>query len=457
MLEPSCSFSNSDLNCYPYEAFQDDVNCLYRYLQDLKKAEPESIFLVEHFRTLFIDGSNYPEPDVLAILHRIVLSPWAAREFNLILNRCCYTFINHWWSQSDFKQAANNLVGLFQASPSEPALDVATRRLRELVREFSQTQLYEILQRYAYVEANDADDEAGSSQHESSNASAERLEGLVHRYPYLYQHYILDSHSNELGRKAIKRMQLERETKFEQDLLCYTPNLFQTPRAEHRNTLKTEAKNPTLLNDVQLKGAIGQFVGPSEGNLTYRDAASQFIREAARASSHMAVKQQIHDYLMTAIDHSSRPRYRQSHFNDWLRDQLRDCFPQGDHLKPNATLLMKTCAQLIEALIAAPDPEQPSKHGVLIDLHGNLGATSTISLLLKLVLLCRSLGQNVRFVLESLKARIAKQFASVFKHYERSLRADADWLVECLDNLMVAFTIHFGQENFSSWTNLLQR
>jgi hypothetical protein len=168
------------------------------------------------------------------------------------------------------------------------------------------------------------------------------------------------------------------------------------------------------------------------------------------------VKQQIHHYLITAIEHSPRPRYRYSHFNNWLRDQLRDCCSQGDHLKPNATLLMKTCAQLIEAWIATPDPEQPFKHGVLIDLHGNLGATSTISLLLKLVLLCRSLGQNARFVLESLKARVAKQFAAVFKHYERSARTDAGWLIECLDNLMVAFTIHFGQEDFSNWVSLLK-
>jgi hypothetical protein len=101
-------------------------------------------------------------------------------------------------------------------------------------------------------------------ERDRNHAQPERLESLVYRYPYLYQHYILDSHSNELGRKAVKRMQLEREIKFEQDLLFYTPNLFQTSEIACQSTLQVKVKNPTLLNDCQLKDAVSQFVGTSK-------------------------------------------------------------------------------------------------------------------------------------------------------------------------------------------------
>jgi hypothetical protein len=105
---------------------------------------------------------------------------------------------------------------------------------------------------------------------------------------------------------------------------------------------------------------------------------------------------------------------------------------------------------LLEGLVASP--HRPN-HVRFIDLINNLGATFTIGLLLKIVLLCSTVRSN----LEAMKSQLSRRFALMFKHYESHARSGNEWLVECLDNLTIASTIHFGQEDYSKWANLLQR
>ena len=62
----------------------------------------------------------------------------------------------------------------------------------------------------------------------------------------------------------------------------------------------------------------------------------------------------------------------------------------------------------------------------------------TIGLLLKLVLLCGKV-----------KPYLEQRFSILFSHYEALAEDRVPWLVKSLENLQVAFSIHFGEADFS--------
>jgi hypothetical protein len=428
------------------DLFKQDANLIYDHFLYLRREESAKV-LVERFYRLLIDGVEYPDRAVAAARDRIVTadSRWAAHEFLNVINRCCYILVNHWWLQSefkaDFKQSTVDLIGLFETTAVNPAKTLATRQLRELVHRFTDSPQYEALRRRAKVAGSDA----GVATRQESDSQGEPIGNLIHRYPFLYGHYLqTDEDSSDVGHYAIRRLQAQREKQFEHDLLWYATHL----NLQENNHAHRSVENPTLLQPDQLKVAIRQFAGKAEGAHSYRDLAFGFLREASQVKSYQALKWELQDYLTTAIKHSANPKYGSHRFNDWLHEELGNTLPHNDHLKPNGVLLVKTCGQLLDSFV---NPNHPSNHGMFVDLIGNLGATFTVGLLLKLVLLCRRVKAN----LEAIKSHVNKRFAMMFKHYETRSRSEIAWLIECLDNVMVAFTIHFGQAGVHKWANLL--
>ncbi|NJR52790.1 MAG: hypothetical protein HC780_27715 [Leptolyngbyaceae cyanobacterium CSU_1_3] len=402
---------------YTYQAFQADAELLYNHLLMLRKQESPGE-VVQHFYHLFIARSGYPKSRLSSALDRIVTSSWSEREFSHILNRCCYILINYWWLQSEFKsefkQATLNLVQLFQGEVSR-----SHDPLSKLIAQFAHTSQYEALRRRAWAADDDTIVEPRFDR--------SHIGPLIHRYPFLYSYYLLDEDTSDLGQEAVRRLQAQKENQFEANLLSYAHQLFVTP-------LST-AHNPTLLSAHHLQAAIVQFVGIESLHPEATDL--HLASQISQAPSYGVVKQQIQDYLIESIYQSHNPRYGNHHFNDWLREQLKNTMPQFDHVKPDSRLIEQTCTQLIESLIASP--AQINNHLMFIDLNSNLGATLTIGLVLKIALLCRSVKTS--FI--GAKSRIARQFATIFRHYETSVRADLGWLIECLDTFMVAFTILF--------------
>ena len=429
------------------DLFKKDANLLYDHFLYLRREEPCQV-LVERFYRLFIEGVEYPDRAIAAARDRIITadSRWAVHEFLNILNRCCYILVNHWWLQSDFKsdlkQATIDLIDLFTSPAVKPSTTLATRQLRDLVKQFANSPQYEALQRRAKVAGGTGGIALKESQRDDQE---EPIGNLIHRYPFLYGHYLqTDEDSSEVAQHAVKRLQAQRESKFEHDLLWYATNSnLQKTHHAYRSV-----ENPTLLNFDQLEVAIRQFSGKAEGSHSYRDLAFSFLREAGQVKSYQALKWELQDYLTASIKHSANPKYGNHRFNDWLHEQLGNTFPQSDHLKPNGVLLVKTCGQLLDSFV---NPSHAGNHGMFVDLIGNLGATFTVGFLLKLVLLCR----RVRANLEAIKSHVNKRFAMMFQHYETRSRSEIAWLIECLDNVMIAFTIHFGQAGVHKWAHLL--
>ncbi|OLP20066.1 hypothetical protein BST81_02170 [Leptolyngbya sp. 'hensonii'] len=426
---------------YTYLAFERDSERLYNHWLDIKAESPHD--LLRRFNDLFIEGVGYQDQEILQVRNRILNSPWSEQNFKHILNRCCYILINNWWSEEkiEIHQATPRLVALFKTKPVLPSTTPETDCLRKLTQAFTQTQQYEMLEQRLRIDGGCLNrDQIGNDN------SRQPISELVNRYPPLYPYYLQDDDTGDGKQYAIAQLQARREKQFEQHLSRYIIN-----RLRHPDTRMAD-DNPTLLSDQQLTQAVKLFAGKAKGSRSYQDSARHFFASLDHAQSHFVVKQQIHNYLTTSID----PGYSDRHFNTWLHEQLNNALPHNDHHRPGESLLVKTCGHLLDALIAHPknlsnSNHLSSNHVVFLDLNSNLGTTHTIGLVLKIVLLCRTVQTN----LDAIKARVAKRFAEMFKYYEVQVQGQVSWLTECLDNLMVAYAIHFGRGGVSRWESLL--
>jgi len=427
---------NSQL--YDYRKFKLDSELLYSHFLLLRNEEDPNQ-LIDRFRQLFIDGVSYPNVDILSALYRIINSEWADKEFEMVLNRCCYIFINYWWFRPEFKESTIELINLLDSDSLVSIDSSSTNRLRKLVKEFHKTEQYKELKNRAQIiegfGTTDINDRL-------------TIKDLVLRYPFLYPHCLPDWKGDESVHLDVKDMQARVQKKFEQSLLQYGLNLLRDKRDHSGQSRQQDPSNPTLLNTKQAEFAIKMFSGKAEGNQTYQDIASQFITQINQLTSHREVKQKIYEYLITSIENSGYPDYGKHRFNYWLSKKLESILPKSDNLRSSRSLLLQTCFQLLDSLVASPN--QTTEHLVFVDLVNNLGATCSIGMLLKLTMLCR---EN-RSSFGTIKIHLDRRFAILLKHYEEYIGNEAHWLVECLENWFIASTIHFGQTDFSWFKSL---
>lgn len=393
--------------------------------------------LLERFQCLFIDGIQYGEPHVLETLHKLAIARSSQAEFKFILNRCCRILINYWWFQPAFRWAIPELVYLLQMPPRGHTLYLNTQSLRRLVRDFLATEEFKTLQRLAQVveegvDLNRADiPEYARSRRAAANEWAETpapesSPQFIHRYPYLYP-YCLSSNSSDTEFDTIRHLQAESQKRYERDLTRYVTYLVQKNSSKARTS--KEIANPTLLSETQLRYSIKHFTGQSDRLGSYKDQAQRFLSYSPQFDSYRSFKEGLYRYLITTID-TTKPEYGKHHFNQWLYTQLINTFPQNDTQPVSPFLITRTCYQLIEILVAPP--QQVNNHLVFVDLISNVGATVTTGLLLKLLLLYGNL-----------KSSLEKRLAILYKHYEPVMNG-VRWLVESLENLQIAFSIHFG-------------
>ncbi|NJN86089.1 MAG: hypothetical protein HC881_06940, partial [Leptolyngbyaceae cyanobacterium SL_7_1] len=358
---------STPLSTYSYRDFEADSERLYAHFLNFRTVEtPDE--LLDRFDDLFIRGTDYPDLRLKAALDRIVSSRWADQAFGNIINRCCYILINYWWLQRDgwidsgLQWATVELVNRLSLAANQPPTSPATRRLRELLTNFIKAEQYVALERRARAAEN------------ASDGTDDLIGNLINRYPYLYPYCLLDWDSTEIGQQAVKQQQQRREQQFEHDLFKYI-NALRRGKSSSPGAM-LDVANPTLLEAEELQAAVRQFSGKAEGARTYKESAQQFLLEVRHAPAQQVMKKQLSHYLSSAISYSNNPKYGSHHFNQWLDEQLDKILPQQDHVRTNPPLLMQTCSQLLECLVASP--KQPDNHFMFIDLIGNLGATFTV-------------------------------------------------------------------------------
>ena len=392
--------------------------------------------LIERFQRLFLDGARYVDPQVWLALEKVIMSKRAEQDFKFVLNRCCHILINRWQMQPQLQKAIPELVALFE-NPSDPTKvqSRGARRLRLLVQDFTETEQYLTLQRLSRVMSESA---------EATNNGSKAIGSLIQRYPYLYEHCLLSEDSSYEHQQTVRQIQSRVQRRFELDLSQYVT--YQVRRAQAVRTHSLESldkiiqpvKNPTLLTERELAASLKQFVGKVQGSYTYRDVAQSFLTHSIQTNSYKAFKDDLYEYLTASID----PEYGKRQFNARLHNHLQSTLPQCDFQKPTEFLMVRTCSHLLNFLVVE-SPQRPN-HFVFVDLITNLGATLTTGLLLKIVLLCRKV-----------KPYLEKRFSILFNHYESVTRDGVPWLVTSLENLNVAFSVHFGAADLSCLNQIM--
>jgi hypothetical protein len=415
----------------PPRSLSADEQILYDHLLYwVQRESPQQ--LIERFEQLFITAKNYPEPDIIAAFHRIVLANPRHQNFTHILNRCCHILINRWQMQANHDQAIAQLVALFEKpfqSGTIRATSGLSKRLRELLRVFTQSEDFQTLKRLVNVV-----DQTADVDRQDSNPA---LGQLICRYPYLYTHALLSSDSSYEHQQTIRHIQTQRQWQLEMNLSQYVTYLIRRVRLASskthtsNTTLIKPVPNPTLLSDRELYFALKQFMGKVEGSYSYRDLAQSFLKQSNQTPSYRAFKADLYEYLTAAIE----PAYGKHQFNQRLAQHLKNTLPDSDSKQINDFLLLRTCSQLLSFLVSSP---QHPNHYVFIDLISNMGSIRTTGLLLKVILLC-----------SKVKPDLEKRFSILFNHYERQTINDIFWLVQSLENLNVAFVVNFGNMDLS--------
>jgi len=392
-----------------------DEQVIYAHLQNYVEIEqPQQ--LIQRFFTLFIQGGEYPDLAVNLALGRIVDSDLANIEFQYVLNRSCYILINRWRKQPRHQWAIPELIYSFEQTPSGLPCCWTAKRLRSLVKRFLETEQYQALRRLSQV----FQEKIEANQNEKN----ENVEGLISRYPYLYNHCFLTDDSPDEQRQEIREMRSQAQEKFEHDLSQYL--MFKRTPREQRLILPT-VENPTLLSDKKLNFAVKHFTDKVDGYHTYHDLATLFAHQSKQARTYRTFKEEFYEYLSSTVD----TKYGKNHFNNRLYRELQGTLSHNDSQTVNDTLMAGTCRKLLNFLVVE-SPQQPH-HFVFLDLSSNLGVTRSIGLLLKIILFCRKV-----------KSDLEKRFSILFNHYATFPRNKVFWLIEALENLNLAFSLNWG-------------
>ena len=400
---------------------------LYDHLLHAVNHESPDI-MVQRFRELFIQGGRYSERQVSDALEQVVRSRLADEEFRFVLNRCCHILINRWQARSQSQRAILDLISLFDDLPTPTASRYrsrSSRRLTDLVSSFRDTEQYLTLQRLARVLSE-----------QINNLENQDLGTLIPRYPYLYEHCLLNEDSVSEQQAMVRKLQAERQRQFEVDLSRYVTSMVRQAKMPSRmmsvNHRSTSVKNPTLLSDRDLGKALKHYLGRVDGPNTYKDLANNFIAHSHHSHSYGHFKQDLFEYVTASVQGD----YGARQFSNQLYQQLKNLSPQNDSRPLSDFLMVRTCSQLLNFLVA--DNANNPRHFVFMDLISNVGPLMTTGLLLKIVLICRKV-----------KPYLERRLSILFSHYETAEQATVQWLVQMLENINLALCVHFGNIDLS--------
>lgn len=410
-----------------YDKRSSDEQFLYDYLLKSVQSEPPEQVL-ENFRSLFIEARGGREPQAYLAMERLVRDKNIDRTFNHIFNRCCHIIINHWQMNPQSQRMIPALIELFEKLPATTNASYnAVNRIRQLVKNFTYGEHFVKIQRIGTI-VNTKNVSAGTTS----------VGTLIHRYPYLYDYCLLGDDSSYEHQQTVRRIKSQTERCFEVNLSRYVTYKVRMAQLNDSGLLvpQTElvnpVKNPTLLSDRELSKSLKHFVGKVEDGQSYKTLSQNFTNHTVHTQTFGAFKDDLYEYILGSLD----DKYRRGQFNKKLFHLLQNTMPECDHQKPTEFLLLRTSSQLLNFLIVESS-NQP-EHYVFIDLITNMGVTKTIGLFLKITLFCKKV-----------KPYLEKRFSILFSHYESFTREGVPWLVKSLENMQLAFSVHFGKVDLS--------
>ncbi|GBF82588.1 hypothetical protein [Aphanothece sacrum] len=418
--------TSSHINSDYRQQSSSEEQVLYDYLLEQVKTDSPSQ-LIEDFRYLFVEGRGFRDVQVYAALEKIVKRKNIEYQFNYFFNRCCHILINSWQMQPQLQSAIPELIAIFEnLAPARSGFNNTANQIRYLVKNFVQSDQYVKLQRLARV--------INSKQNTCNSVG-----NLIDRYPYLYNHCLLSEDSSQEHQQTVRHIKAQTEKRFEVNLsryVTYKVRLAQVARSpqmsEEEGRIIRPVKNPTLLNDKELNRALKHFVGNVDGGSSYKSLSQNFLTQSVHTQSFQGFKDDLYEYLLSSMD----SQYAKGQFNKKIYQILQNTLPECNHQKPSEFLMLRTSSQLLNFLVV--ESSNKPDHYVFVDMISNMGVTQTMGVLLKVILICNKV-----------KPYLEKRFSILFNHYESFAREGVPWLVKSLENLQLAFSVHFGKVDLS--------
>ncbi|TVQ11319.1 MAG: hypothetical protein EA368_05670 [Leptolyngbya sp. DLM2.Bin27] len=393
---------------------------LYQHFQYWRKHEDPQA-LIERFYNLFFDSVSYPDSSVASALISLSQQDTADREFKYVLNRCCYTLINLWYTQPRDHWAILKLVQLFEDLPPAASAHPKSQKINHLVQGFSQTEQYASLVRLREI--------LQPSEADCPTPAAIEEQPLGHRirhYPFLYDNSLLTKDSGQEQKQNINDLRHRAETSLGIRLARYHAQSQRSDRIE-------PAANPTLLDAEGLNAALSFYTGKANGR-THRDQARWFATYSKTVRSFRDFKDEFVDYLIQPIA-AAEPKYGGNHFTRNLRQYLRETLAEFDNQPLNSFILVETCRRLLNFLVV-DSPQRPVFRNFRY-LVNDVGHALTMGLLLRLVLFC-----------SAAKPWLERCFSVLFNLHERRICKEVPWLVTSLEHANVALITNFGDVGY---------
>lgn len=391
---------------------------LYQHLQYWRQQElPHQ--LIERFCNLFLGIRDYSNPAVTNVLLRLAERPEAEREFKFVLNRCCYTLINLWYTQPRHHWAISELIQRLGCYNPILVSDPKVRKAQILVKNFSQTEQFAALERLRQIF-----DFRLEKKVQAIWSSEE--EPLIHRishYPFLYNSTLLTRDSGSEQKQNVNDLRRTAEKNLGIQLAR-----FQTYQKQAMDSSKLE--NPTLLDGQGLSQALEYYTGKIDGIRSHKDQARWFGTYSKTARSFGEFKNDFVDFLIYPLV-LEEPKYKNNYFTRNLRQYLRETLAEFDSQQLNNFILVETCRRLFNYLVV-DSPHQPVFRNFRY-LINDIGYSLTVGLLLRIVLFC-----------SAAKPWLERCFSILFDLHEHRSCRDVPWLVTSLEHTNIALVTNFN-------------
>ncbi len=392
-------------------------NLLYGHLQECRQQE-NAREVLGRFQDLFIQADGYEDAEVWQVLTTLVQRSHSEREFKYTLNRCCYTLINPWSTQQKDHWAIPALVQLFEGVPTVPTQSPETKRIRQLSRQFTQTEQYAALRRFA----NLIDDHAAVVAEEEQLVAKQ-----LKRYPFLYDSSLLTKDSDSQQKSHVGKLRQEAEASLGIKLARYCHQAKEQGRVR--------VPNPTRLPDAELTEALAYYTGKVEGNRSHRDLAQMFQTYSQTVPSFRDFKEEFLEFLLSPLTDVD-PKFVQHHLGRSLRQYLRDTLQDFDGQRPSDFVVITTCQKLLNFLVV--QGRQNPVFRRFWQLLNEIGQVLTVGLLLRIVLFCTAV-----------KPWLENRLAVLFNHHESYACKEVPWLINVLEHTNVALLTNFGKFGYS--------
>lgn len=414
---------------FTWQEINQEKGILYEYFRHCLNNQPPQVVLDE-FRCLFIEGRS-KQSNAREALEKIVFSQQGQEKFNYIINYCCHIIINYWSNKPELQEFIPRLIDIFnEVNPNHNYRDRRKNRLLKLVCDFQTTEQYLKLRRLINLLSPDEKIDLGDNC---------EIGELSKRYFYLYEYLLLGDENSPEEKKLIREIRKNNQKCFEFQLsqhIIYRARLVQIARARQfsqgAGKLVRRVNNPSLLSEKDLKIAIKQYMGKINQEDTVWQLAQRFLTENKFRRSYREYHQDLYSYLSDSIV----PRDENYQFKNKLKQIFNQIKPPTNSQELTDIVMLSICRQLLKFLVAATY-KQPD-HYQFIELIKYLGTVQTITLLIKIILIC-----------PQSKPDLEKRFAILFTHYQSYKLNEVPWLVKSLEHLLVAFSIYFGKIDLS--------